>query len=210
MSEFQFPRWQCQDLSKTLAGLPAIRALDSCGVAYLALTEDGSRVHMSPPAADLLSLKDRDRFWNHLRRAWVALGPDANLGRPQILPPWGPIALSHSWTITNHTVLRVITFHPAPVGRPKEARIRNCLLTARELEIARLIAEGESTKRIAAALGISCHTARHHTERIFAKLTVRSRAAVASIVSAWIYRPLRSELEIGTSGNAARPRLATA
>jgi DNA-binding NarL/FixJ family response regulator len=48
-------------------------------------------------------------------------------------------------------------------------------LTARELEVARLIACGEPTKAIAATLGISVHTACRHTERIYAKLGVRSR-----------------------------------
>jgi DNA-binding CsgD family transcriptional regulator len=56
-------------------------------------------------------------------------------------------------------------------------------LTLREDEVARLIGHGMSTKEIAHALGISCHTARHHTEALFAKLGVRSRAAVAAIVA---------------------------
>jgi DNA-binding CsgD family transcriptional regulator len=53
-------------------------------------------------------------------------------------------------------------------------------LTAREAEVARLLALGRSNGAIAAALGISAHTARHHTESVMAKLGVRSRAAVAA------------------------------
>lgn len=55
-------------------------------------------------------------------------------------------------------------------------------LTPREREVASLIATGRATKEIAAALCISTHTARHHTERVFTKLGVQTRAAVAAIV----------------------------
>ena len=49
-------------------------------------------------------------------------------------------------------------------------------LTAREMEVATLIAKGRSNTAIAAALHISSHTARHHTQRVLAKLGVHSRA----------------------------------
>jgi DNA-binding CsgD family transcriptional regulator len=49
-------------------------------------------------------------------------------------------------------------------------------LTAREAEVAKLLAQGRSNVAIAKALGISTHTARHHTQRILAKLRVHSRA----------------------------------
>ncbi|HEY8164993.1 MAG TPA: helix-turn-helix transcriptional regulator [Gemmatimonadaceae bacterium] len=51
-------------------------------------------------------------------------------------------------------------------------------LTLRELEIARRLALGESTKELAQSCGISLHTARHHTEKIFQKLGVRTRSQV--------------------------------
>jgi DNA-binding NarL/FixJ family response regulator len=49
-------------------------------------------------------------------------------------------------------------------------------LTARELEVAALLAQGRSNTAIAEALRISTHTARHHTQRILTKLDVHSRA----------------------------------
>jgi DNA-binding CsgD family transcriptional regulator len=49
-------------------------------------------------------------------------------------------------------------------------------LTARETEVARLLAQGKSNVSIAKALGISTHTARHHTQRVLGKLKVHSRA----------------------------------
>lgn len=49
-------------------------------------------------------------------------------------------------------------------------------LTPRELEVARLLAEGRRNSAIAQALGISPHTARHHTQHVLAKLGAHSRA----------------------------------
>lgn len=49
-------------------------------------------------------------------------------------------------------------------------------LTRRELEVAKLLARGKSNAAIAGELRISGHTARHHTQRILAKLEVHSRS----------------------------------
>ncbi len=57
------------------------------------------------------------------------------------------------------------------------------MLTVREVEVARLLAEGKQTSEVAEALGVSTHTARHHTEHVLAKLGVGSRAAVASVLA---------------------------
>jgi DNA-binding CsgD family transcriptional regulator len=54
-------------------------------------------------------------------------------------------------------------------------------LTARELEVLRLVAAGKSNREIAAALVISEHTARRHLQNIFAKLDVSSRAAATAL-----------------------------
>jgi DNA-binding NarL/FixJ family response regulator len=48
--------------------------------------------------------------------------------------------------------------------------------TERETEVAFLLAQGRSNVAIAKALGISAHTARHHTQRVLGKLKVHSRA----------------------------------
>jgi ATP/maltotriose-dependent transcriptional regulator MalT len=53
-------------------------------------------------------------------------------------------------------------------------------LTARELEVLRLVAAGKSNREIAGALSISDHTARRHLQNIFAKLGVSSRAAATA------------------------------
>ena len=53
-------------------------------------------------------------------------------------------------------------------------------LTARECEVAKLLAKGMRNDAIAAALGISANTALRHTERVLRKLGIHSRAAVAA------------------------------
>jgi DNA-binding CsgD family transcriptional regulator len=55
-------------------------------------------------------------------------------------------------------------------------------LTAREREVAALLASPLTTREIAARLGITVHTTRRHTEAVFRKLQVRSRVAVAEVV----------------------------
>ena len=53
-------------------------------------------------------------------------------------------------------------------------------LTNRELQVVRLLADGCSNATIALKLGISAHTARRHTERVFQKFGVQSRAEVSA------------------------------
>jgi DNA-binding CsgD family transcriptional regulator len=59
---------------------------------------------------------------------------------------------------------------PAAAGR----------LTAREVEVLRLVAAGRSNREIASTLVLSEHTVRRHLQNIFAKLDVASRAAATA------------------------------
>ncbi len=53
-------------------------------------------------------------------------------------------------------------------------------LSRREAEVALLLAQGHRNNALAETLGISPHTARHHTEMVLAKLGSRSRAEVGA------------------------------
>jgi DNA-binding CsgD family transcriptional regulator len=53
-------------------------------------------------------------------------------------------------------------------------------LTAREVEVLRLVAAGRSNREIASALVVSEHTVRRHLQNIFAKINVASRAAATA------------------------------
>jgi len=55
-------------------------------------------------------------------------------------------------------------------------------LTPREAEVALCLARGSTRDRIARALNISPHTVRAHTEKVFAKLGVTARSAVAAAI----------------------------
>lgn len=55
-------------------------------------------------------------------------------------------------------------------------------LTRREWDVALLLARGFSNADIAAALGVSIHTARRHVEHVLAKLGVHSRAEAGAVV----------------------------
>lgn len=55
-------------------------------------------------------------------------------------------------------------------------------LTPRQIDVARLLAKGQSNVDIAHELVISPHTARHHVESILKKLNVSSRVAARGII----------------------------
>ena len=73
---------------------------------------------------------------------------------------------------------------PAADPRALGALAARAGLTAREAEVAGLLARGADNAAVAAALGVSPHTARHHTEHALRKLGVRSRRAVAARLDA--------------------------
>jgi pimeloyl-ACP methyl ester carboxylesterase/DNA-binding CsgD family transcriptional regulator len=64
----------------------------------------------------------------------------------------------------------------APAGRERSPG----LLTARQLQVAALVAEGLTNRQIAGRLGIEARSAEGHVERIRQRLGVRSRAQIAS------------------------------
>jgi DNA-binding CsgD family transcriptional regulator len=65
-------------------------------------------------------------------------------------------------------------------GRPREATLANPAgLTARQLEVLELLAEGLTNSEIAERLFVSSRTAEHHVEAVLAKLGVTSRREAA-------------------------------
>jgi ATP/maltotriose-dependent transcriptional regulator MalT len=66
-------------------------------------------------------------------------------------------------------------------------------LSSREREVAVLIAGGASNQDIATALGISQHTVRRHTERVFSKLGVHRRLQLVRLMAEprnWVELPI--------------------
>src|SRR5438874_10711713 len=66
------------------------------------------------------------------------------------------------------------------VGAPHGGR---ALLSAREREVLRLVAEGQSNKQIARTLGIAERTAKFHVTSLFQKLGADNRAQVVALAA---------------------------
>jgi len=64
---------------------------------------------------------------------------------------------------------------------PAAALQAGAALTARELDVLRLVARGLSNKEIAADLGITTHTVKYHLAAVLEKLDVRSRTEAVSL-----------------------------
>jgi DNA-binding CsgD family transcriptional regulator len=83
--------------------------------------------------------------------------------------------------ISNRTVL--VTIERAEANLPSsDVLMRRFAMTAREADVALLLARGARNAAIASELHISPHTARHHTESVLAKLGVHGRGEVARAI----------------------------
>ena len=65
----------------------------------------------------------------------------------------------------------------------ESALVSRFQLTPQEARVALMLADHRSNREIAARLGVSVHTARHHTERVLAKLEIHSRHDVRRAIS---------------------------
>ncbi len=77
------------------------------------------------------------------------------------------------------TLNRFLALQPAPVRAP--STLTGQTLTAREIEVLRMLAEGLGNKMIARQLGISDHTVKFHVGSILTKLNAGSRTEAVTI-----------------------------
>ena len=116
--------------------------------------------------------------FQHRRKA-LAL-PDPNTGDIRGDPEADPINESGTTELLLHgRRYRLVPIERAPPEAAAPPAIVD-LLTARELQIVALVAEGRVNKQIADGLRISEFTVSTHLRRIFAKLGVDTRAAMVS------------------------------
>jgi DNA-binding NarL/FixJ family response regulator len=73
-----------------------------------------------------------------------------------------------------------VTLPRPPAGPPEAVRIAEDL-TAREVEVLRLMARGYRNKQLATLLNISEHTAKFHVSSVLAKLGARTRTEAVTI-----------------------------
>jgi DNA-binding NarL/FixJ family response regulator len=80
---------------------------------------------------------------------------------------------------------------PPPIAAALAAQLPRPDLSARELDVLKLIVEGLSNKQIAYPLGIAEHTVKNHVKSILSKLGVedRTQAATAAIQRGIIHLP---------------------
>jgi DNA-binding CsgD family transcriptional regulator len=77
----------------------------------------------------------------------------------------------------------LVTMTAAAVEPLSDEALQSCFgLTTREIQVARLVAEGLSNSEIADRLGVKFFTARNHVERTLAKLDVASRHRVGPLL----------------------------
>lgn len=170
-----------------MSGTGTLAPLDRFGVAYFTYHMDATRAHMSTAAAGLAAsdpclVAQADRLVQRVLRAprLVRPGPDIIAEAPAYT---GPYTLSvHALPASSQPYAVAVLVQPRPAQCGESELLQP--LTPRERQVAHLIARGHGTKQIAAALGISAHTARHHTERVFAKLGVGSRASIGALLGA--------------------------
>jgi DNA-binding CsgD family transcriptional regulator len=133
---------------------------------------DGSGYHRGldrgtlPPAARLLAVADACHAMGEDRPHRPALAPE------QIATELR--AAARAGHLDGELVECVLT---AAGHQPRRRREHVGGLTARELEVLRLIARGRSTKQVAADLVITPKTADSHIQHIYSKLGVSTRAA---------------------------------
>jgi DNA-binding NarL/FixJ family response regulator len=72
---------------------------------------------------------------------------------------------------------------PAGIAARLREREREPLLTARELEVLKLMAGGKANKEIGSALNISSETVHAHVKHIFSKLKVTDRMAAVNVAT---------------------------
>ncbi|MGC2660539.1 MAG: helix-turn-helix transcriptional regulator [Bryobacteraceae bacterium] len=94
------------------------------------------------------------------------------------------VAASHDLVVLTQAQARRLAAqahlsHPDSEHANEDCSVEN--LTARELQVLRMLSDGLGNKEIANQLAISDHTAKFHVAQILAKLGARSRAEAVSI-----------------------------
>jgi predicted ATPase/DNA-binding CsgD family transcriptional regulator len=164
-------------IPESLAGLAAVAAAGGAAGRAARLWGAAEALHEAGGTSPWPA--DRGEYDRHLPLARAALG------EPAFAAAWAAgRALAPAAAITE-----ALAEPSPPVGSessplPATARggraARPGGLTEREVEVARLVADGKTNREIAAALVLSERTVAKHLDHIFAKLDVSSRTAVAA------------------------------
>ena len=112
--------------------------------------------------------------------------PDASAQQDEVLPEWQgfrrrtPLKRSVALSKATRAALGSALFEvamPSPLELCVRYRLSPC-----ECRVALELAKGHSNAEVAAALGVSPHTARHHTSSVMAKLQLSTRRQVRQVL----------------------------
>lgn len=70
---------------------------------------------------------------------------------------------------------------PGPVASLLAVRVNQSALSAREIDVLKLVAQGKRNKEIALELNVSLDTVQTHLKRLFVKLGVKDRTAAVTV-----------------------------
>jgi DNA-binding CsgD family transcriptional regulator len=168
--------------------------IDASGAACAVFSLGGQLIHCTPTLEQLLAREPyRERLSDQARHLARSFTPDR--GSLSDVPP-APCTFEGArgqYTIAlirvrnlgpRPTILLTVTPPPERRSFPSQDGLRERFgLTPRQAEVALLLAERYSNKEIAAALGISVHTARHHVNAVLNQFGV-SRNDVGRVVTA--------------------------
>ncbi len=177
---------------------------DSLRESVLLYDADNTLVHANPSASRLFdgtpgaSVYEVERLRTEaaqVARHINALMKHTGVGAPTVSPSFasrevrtssGTVsirgALAPAWMFGRHHGV-IVTLERQADRAPSDAELRQHFgLTARELEVARWVAEGLSNQALAERLGVSFFTARNHVERVLTKVGAQNRAQVGAII----------------------------
>ncbi|MGH3675496.1 MAG: LuxR C-terminal-related transcriptional regulator [Mycobacterium sp.] len=156
----------------TRFGCAALRAMASRAAGHVALTRDDD-------AGATTELRDAARLWHELGAPYEAARSAVLLGRA--LRAVGDEDSAVAELAGAHRIFTALGAGPAE--REAADLLRPSApggLSAREIEVLRLVAAGKTNPEIAAALFLSEKTVARHLSNIFAKIDVTSRTGAAA------------------------------
>ena len=181
------------------------RMLDTLGDPAMLFDVAGELVHANPAVERLVTSVDTSRLRSEAQRLAWSLGAAAQRrSHGKVAPSWaaeagtdaqsvrsvriGATAYRLRGSIVGEQLLGaepavLVTMSASAVEPLSDDTLHDEYgLTTREIQVARLIAEGLSNNEIADRLGVRFFTARNHVERTLAKLRVASRHRVGPLL----------------------------